>query len=123
MDWDALSKIRGTVEKYYRAQSERNNIDIPKYDLFVTEVRKDWERAGFDLTTEADLYRLWGALAVTCAAMGHMLGECKTKDELTGALRLASSYSNMIGLFLREVTKDVPGIPAAVVPVKDADES
>lgn len=106
MDWAIHAKVRSAVERYYQAASKEDAIDIPKYDLFVTEIRKDWEQAGYDLSSEADLFKLWGALQVTLASCGFMLQECKSHDQVRGAIKVLGTYGNMTGLFLREVSKD-----------------
>ena len=115
MEWSDVAKIRSTVEKYYQRNSAKGAINIPLYDLFVTEVRKDWERAGFNLADEGDLFRLWGTLSLTCAAMAHMLVECDTEEQVRGAVRVVGTYGNYTGLFLREMTKNCPEIPAVEV--------
>ena len=112
MNWSDVAKIRQTVEKYYQRNEEKGNINIPLYDLFVTETRKDWERAGFDLEDEGDLFKLWGSLSLTCAAVAHMLVECDSKDQVKGALKVMGTYGNYTGLFLREMTRHVKTIPA-----------
>ncbi len=113
MNWTDVAKIRGTVERYYLRNSAKGNINIPLYDLFVTELRADFEQAGYDLTDEEDLFKLWGHLALTCAGGAHLLVECSSKEELKGALKVFGSYGNMTGLFLREMTKYCAAIPAA----------
>lgn len=120
MNWTLHEKVRVTVENYFHRNTENGNIDIPLYDLFVTELRKDWERAGYNLDSEEDLFKLWGALQVACASMAYMLRECKTAEELKGALKVCGVYGNMTGLFLREMTKNVPTIPP--LPEEAADE-
>lgn len=109
-DWARVNKIRRTVEAYY--QRNDKNIDYPRFDLFVTEVRRDWENAGFNCEDAEDVYKMWAALAMTCAATAHMLEECKTREQMQGALAVMGTYGNMTGLFLREMTKyvDAPAI-------------
>ncbi len=116
-DWAKVNKIRNTVEQYYRKNDERGNIDFIRYDGFVTELRADWEAAGFDMTNEDDVFKLWAALAMTCAATAHLLTECDSKEELQGALKIMGTYGNMTGLFLREMTKHV-NAPAIVEDAK-----
>lgn len=114
MDWSDVDKIRRSVETYYQRNAAKGNINIPLYDQFVTEVRMDWERAGFDLTLDTDLFKLWGTLSLTCAAVAHMLDVCKTREEAAGAIKVVGSYGNYTGLFLREMTRfctDVPALP------------
>ena len=111
-DWSDVDKIRRTVDKYYQRNEEKGNINIPLYDLFVTETRKDWERAGFDLEDESDLFKLWGSLSLTCAAAAHMLSECDSAEQVRGALRVMGTYGNYTGLFLREMTRHIKTIPA-----------
>lgn len=115
MDWELHKSIRLTAERYYRKNAEQQLIDIPTFDLFVTEIRKDWERAGYDLNDERDLFKLWGALQVTCAAAAYMLKECETREEAGGALKVFGTYGNMMALFLREMTKAVPAIPVVTL--------
>lgn len=111
-DWARVNKLRRTVEEYYRKNEAKGNIDFIRYDGFVTEVRRDWENAGFNCEDPEDVYKMWAALAMTCAATAHILDECKTKEELQGALKIMGTYGNMTGLFLREMTKyvDAPAI-------------
>lgn len=111
-NWSDVEKIRQTVEKYYQRNEAKGNINIPLYDLFVTETRKDWERAGFDLDDEGDLFKLWGSLSLTCAAVAHMLVECENKEQMRGALKVIGTYGNYTGLFLREMSRHIPTIPA-----------
>lgn len=117
LDWSIHNSVRYTVERYYQRNSAANNINIPKYDQFVTQTRKDWENAGFDLTSEADLFKLWGALQVTCAAAAYLVGhELENLEQVKGAMMVMGPYGNMTGLFLREMTKNCPEIPAIVTP-------
>ena len=111
-NWAKVNKIRNTIEVYYKANEAKGNIDFIKYDGFVTELRRDWENAGFNVEDAEDVYRLWAALAMTCAATAHLLTECSSKEELQGALKVLGTYGNMTGLFLREMTKyvDAPAI-------------
>ncbi len=118
LNWADVDKIRGTVETYYKRNEMKGNINIPMYDAFVTELRKDFERASYNLSDESDLFKLWGHLSLTCAAGAHLLTECATKDQLQGALKVLGTYGNMTGLFLREMTKNCPAIPA-ITPVKE----
>lgn len=111
--WSEVDKIRGTVERYYLRNSAKGNINIPLYDLFVTELRLDFERAGFNLSDEDDLYKLWAHLALTCAAGAHLLPSCESKEQVAGALKVLGTYGNMTGLFLREMSKNCSAIPAA----------
>lgn len=112
-NWAKVNRIRRTTEKYYQANSKKGNIDIPKYDQFVTEVRADWESAGFDLNDPEDVCKLWAALAMTIAATSHILPECEGREELQGAVKVLGTYGNMTALFLREMTKNVDA-PAIV---------
>lgn len=116
-DWTKVNKIRRTVEMYYKRNDEKNNIDFTTYDGFVTEMRNDWERAGFDVTNPDHLYLMWAGLAMTCAATAHLMSECSSKEEVQGALKVMGTYGNMTGLFLREMTKYVDA-PAIVFDVK-----
>lgn len=123
MNWSNLDRIRGSVERYYLRNAANNNINIPMYDQFVTSIRGDYEKAGFNLADEADLYKLWGNLALVCEATAQLLSECRSREELSGALRVMGTYGNMTGLFLRECTKWVPAIPAATTLEADDDGS
>lgn len=116
--WEDVERIRRTVERYYIRNSTKDNINIPLYDLFVTETRKDWEQAGFDFTNEHDLFKLWGSLSITCSAVAHMLPECSNREQVAGALKVMGTYGNYTGLFLREMTRHFPNIPP-VTPLPD----
>ena len=116
-DWARVNKIRRTVEQYYKANDAKGNIDFVRFDGFVTEVRHDWEEAGFNCEDAEDVYKMWASLAMTCAATAHLLTECSSKDELQGALKVMGTYGNMTGLFLREMTKYV-NAPAIVEDAK-----
>ena len=118
--WSRMNPIRWAIEELYQHQVEAGTINIPKYDLFVTQLRGDWERAGFDLEDPADLYKLWGALNVTCAASAYMLQECKTAEQLKGAVKVCGTYGNMVGLFLREMSRYVADVPAPVGPTNES---
>lgn len=118
MNWSDVDSIRGTVERYYLRNSAKGNINIPMYDQFVTVLRQDFERAGYNLGDETDIFKLWGHLALTCAAGAQLLTECESKDQLRGALKVFGTYGNMTGLFLREMTKNCPTIPG-IEPVEE----
>lgn len=111
MDWSKVNKIRRTVELYYKRNDAKGNIDFTRYDGFVTEMRNDYENAGFDVNDADSLYLMWAQLALTCAATAHLLTECSDKAELQGALKVMGTYGNMTGLFLREMTKYVDAPP------------
>lgn len=114
LDWSKMDKIRGVVERYYLRNSAKDNINIPKYDEFVTVMRNSYTNIGFDLTDERDIYRLWGVLKRMAEGIGSLLTtEIETNEELVGALKVAGTYGNMLGLFMREVTKGFPAIPPA----------
>lgn len=122
LDWSKLDKIRGVVERYYLRNSAKDNINIPKYDMFVTILRDDYTRIGFDLKDEKDIYRLWGVLKLMAEGIGSMLTtEIESNEELVGALKVAGTYGNMLGLFMREITKNVPSIPP-IQPVPELGE-
>jgi hypothetical protein len=112
MDWSAHTKVRTAVERYYQHAAAQDAIDIPKYDLFVTQVRKDWEQAGYDLNEPDDLFKLWGMLQVTLATCAFMMIECENQEQMMGVLKVVGNYGNMMGLFLREASKGVaPPLP------------
>lgn len=114
LDWAVHNKARASVEHYYQKHSKAGNLNIPKYDLFVTELRKDFEKAGYDLADEADLFKLWGALQVNLEAGAFVcLEELGQKRELAqAAIHTWAIFGSMSGLFLREMTKNCPNIPA-----------
>ena len=119
MDWSDVAQIRGAVERYYLRNQANDNINLPKYDQFVTVMRSDWERAGFDMSDEADILKLWGALSITCAAGAYLIGDAlSSREQMQGAARVFGIYGNMTGLFLREMTKYIPGAP----PITPAEE-
>lgn len=113
LDWGLHNRARLSVENYYAKHSGAGNINIPMYDLFVTEIRKDWEQAGYNLNDEADLFKLWGSLQVSLEAGAYIMQrELKEPEQVMGAVRTWGIYGNMTGLFLREMTKNCPLIPA-----------
>lgn len=116
LDWSIHNAVRLTVERYYKKHSSTNNINIPMYDQFVTATRGYWEQAGYNMYDESDLFKMWGALQIVCSATANMLSECETREQMTGALKVMGPFGNMTGLFLREMTKNVPAIPAPVEP-------
>jgi hypothetical protein len=111
-DWDRVNAIRLAVERFHGDKEKAGQIIIPVFDTYITNVREGWEKVGFDMNNEEDVFKLWGVLSITCEAGNELLAVTENKEQFKGAIRVFGTFSNMTGLFLREMTRWLPNVPA-----------
>jgi hypothetical protein len=93
-NWAKVNKIRRTVEKYYKRNDAKGNIDFTKFDGFITEVRKDWENAGFDLSSTARTCSRCGLPCHDLRRYRPPAGGVRDEGGTPGALKVMGTYGN-----------------------------